>query len=520
MTHIRPFRRRLPVVVGIVLLTALGLTAAPAQAFGEIAGAGAPNAVPNSYLVELKDSAVAAKAVPSAAGSLANRFGATVTHTYQHAIRGFAATMSESDAKKLAADPAVLRVAQNTYGRYDTTQFNPPSYGLDRIDQRVRPLLGNYTYPNTAAGVVAYVIDSGVRNTHQDFGGRAFLGANTVPGAHFDCVGHGTHVAGTVGGAGYGVAKGVTIVAVKVGACSPSLIAADVIEGVDWVTAHHTGGPAVANMSLGFSPPIQMLDNAVNNSIADGITYVVSSGNNSTDACAFSPARVAAAITVNATDANDVRAGFSNFGACTDIFAPGVSITSAGNASDVAGAVMSGTSMAAPHVTGAAALVLAQNPAATPAQVAAYLYATATPNLVASGGANSPNRLLFVQQPAPPAAAPGTDRLVRGEALAPNQIKVSQNGAYVLAMQGDGNLVLYSGGTPLWHTSTFGHPGAFAYFQGDGNFVVYSAAGVPLRHICTYGTAANMLLVQNDSNLVMFGPSGEVYWTRGIPPCA
>jgi hypothetical protein len=273
-------------------------------------------------------------------------------------------------------------------------------------------------------------------------------------------------------------------------------------------------------MSLGF-PAMAMLDNAVRNSIADGIVYSISSGNDSANACGTSPARVAEAITVNATDAGDNRAAFSNFGECTDIFAPGVNIVSANFANDTGAVAMSGTSMAAPHVAGAAALVLASNPSLNPQQVAGFLYGTATLNLVAGGGAFSPNRLLFVSYPVPASPPAGPDHLIRGQALSANQFIRSANQRFTLYMQSDGNLVLYQDmAVALWSSGTAGHPGAFAVFQpADGNFVVYAPGNVPLRHLCTNGTAANQLVVQSDSNVVMYGDSLQVYWTRGLPLC-
>ncbi|MBP2330478.1 subtilisin family serine protease [Kibdelosporangium banguiense] len=488
----------------------LGLAAPAAAAEGTILGAGVPNAIKDSYIVELKGSARS-----RTAESVASRYGATVTHTYRHAVHGFAATLTEAAARRLAADPAVLRVQQDVTGSVDATQFNPPSHGLDRIDQRIRPLLGSYTYPNTASNVVAYIIDSGIRITHQEFGGRAFFGVNTFGGPNTDCYGHGTHVAGTVGGASFGVAKGVLLVSVKVGDCLGNINASAVLNGVDWVTAHHTSGPAVANMSLGFATAVPTIETAIRNSVADGIVYTVASGNSGADACASTPARMGEVITVNATDPNDFRASFSSFGACTDIFAPGVNIPSAGKDNDASAAVLSGTSMAAPHVAGAAALVLSANPGLNPQQVAGTLYANATMGLVGNPGPGSPNRMLFVAHPTPPAPAPGPDRLIRGQSLSSGQVLRSQNGLYTLAMQSDGNLVLYNQASQaIWHSSTGGNPGAFAIFQSDGNFVLYRANGVALWHVATNGTAANLFLVQNDGNLVITGPSGQVYWHR------
>jgi subtilisin family serine protease len=506
-------------VAGLATVAAVGglaVLAPPAvAAVGEVANLGSPNSIKNSFIVTLNEGVARTKGVHSAAGELAGRHAAKVEHTYQHAVRGFAATMSEADARRLAADPAVARVEANVMVKLAATQFGPPSWGLDRVDQRVRPYNGSYTYPNAGAGVRAYVIDTGIRTTHVDFGGRAIFGANTVGGPNTDCNGHGTHVAGTVGGAAFGVAKAVALTAVKVLDCGGFGSAATIIAGVDWVTGNHVSGPAVANMSLGFTGAVPALENAVRNSINDGIVYAIASGNSASDACNFSPARTLEAITVNATDINDVRAGFSNFGACTDIFAPGVQITSAWATSDTAVNRIDGTSMATPHVAGAAALILAANPALNPQQVAAVMYSQSTVGIVANPGPGSPNRMLFVAHPTPPAPAPGPDHLIRGQALTAGQQLVSGNGLYRLVMQGDGNLVLYNQiNQALWHLGTFGNPGAFLVFQGDGNVVLYRANGTPLWQTVSYGTAANNFLVQNDSNIVLYGPAGQFYWHR------
>jgi subtilisin family serine protease len=514
MTHVR-WSAGLGMTAALVAM--IGLLAPPAVAAeGRILGSDAPTAIKDSYIVELKDSAaLRSQSVQSLASALAAKHGGTVAGTYLHALQGFAATMTEPAARQLAADPAVLRVQQNLTASITATQFNPPSWGLDRIDQRLRPLFASYTYPNTAPNVRAYIIDTGIRVTHQEFGGRAIFGANTVGGPNTDCNGHGTHVAGTVGGAAAGVAKQVALTAVKVLDCNGSGSVASILAGVDWVTGNHVSGPAVANMSLGVNTPVPALENAVRASIADGIVYAIASGNSNADACGFSPARTGEAITVNATDSTDVRASFSNYGPCTDIFAPGVNITSAGIASDAAYMLDSGTSMASPHVAGAAALVLGANPALNPQQVADTLYTNSTAGIVGNPGPGTPNRMLFVHHPAPPAPAPGPDRLVRGQFLTANQVLRSPNGLYTLAMQADGNLVLYNQASQaLWHTHTAGNPGAYAVFQTDGNFVVYRANGIPLWHTVTFGTAANLFVVQNDSNIVIYGQDNQVYWHR------
>ncbi|WP_308220914.1 S8 family peptidase [Micromonospora phytophila] len=397
-------RRRL-VRAFAVVATAAAVSVAvttPAQAAptGEIRGASAPTAISGSYLVVLKTDAVGAAgtlaartAVPDRAGKLAERYGASVVDVYSAALTGFSAKMSAGQARRLAADPAVAYVEQDQVVTAAATQTNPP-WGLDRIDQRNLPLSGTYTYPNTASNVRAYIIDTGIRTTHTQFGGRATWGTNTVDSNNTDCNGHGTHVAGTVGGSTYGVAKQVRLVAVKVLNCSGSGSTTGVVNGINWVTANAVK-PAVANMSLGGGAS-SAIDNAVTNSINSGISYAVAAGNSSANACNYSPARAAAALTVGSTTSSDARSSFSNYGSCVDIFAPGSSILSAYRTSDTATSTLSGTSMASPHVAGAAALVLSANPSYTPAQVASYLTTNATTGKVTNPGSGSPNRLLFV----------------------------------------------------------------------------------------------------------------------------
>ena len=274
-----------------------------------------------------------------------------------------------------------------------TTQ-SPATWGLDRIDQRARPLSNSYTYTRTGAGVRAYIIDTGIRFSHGEFGGRATSGFDAVDGgAADDCNGHGTHVSGTVGGATYGVAKGVSLVGVRVLDCAGSGTTSGVIAGVDWVTANHVK-PAVANMSLGGGASAA-LDQAVANSIAAGVTYAIAAGNSNARACNYSPARVATAITVGATTSTDARASYSNWGSCLDLFAPGSSITSSWYTSNTATNTISGTSMATPHVAGVAALYLQGNPGATPATVRNALVANATSGVVGNARTGSPNLLLF-----------------------------------------------------------------------------------------------------------------------------
>ncbi|MEW2413831.1 S8 family peptidase [Streptomyces sp. NPDC046866] len=385
------------------LALALGAAAAlPASAAdggpqGVVENAGAPGAVADSYIVTLKDSA--ARSTAASGKAVARKYGASIDRTYSAALNGYSVKVSEKQAKKLAADPAVKSVVQNrtfTIDGAQGTQPGPPSWGLDRIDQRALPLDSSYTYPDKAGeGVTAYIIDTGVRISHTDFGGRASYGFDAIDNDNTaqDGHGHGTHVAGTVAGGSYGVAKKAKIVGVRVLDNNGSGTTAQVVAGIDWVTQHAVK-PAVANMSLGGGAD-SALDTAVRNSIASGITYAVAAGNESTDASTKSPARVAEAITVGATTNTDAKASYSNYGSVLDIFAPGSSITSSWGTGDTATNTISGTSMATPHVAGAAALYLSQNPSSTPAQVRDGLVAAATPNVVTGPGTGSPNRLLY-----------------------------------------------------------------------------------------------------------------------------
>ncbi|MFE3585994.1 S8 family peptidase [Streptomyces niveus] len=391
--------RIVAVLSAAVTAAGLALTATPAQAApaeGRIIGAGAPNAVKDSYIVVLNERS-GTKSSSGEGRRLMARYGGEVSHTYRAAINGYAANLSEAEAKRLAADPAVAQVVQDTTVKASATQTNPPSWGLDRIDQANLPLNGSYTYPDSAgSGVTAYVIDTGVRITHVDFGGRASYGYDAIDNDFVadDGNGHGTHVAGTVAGTSYGVAKKARIVGVRVLNNAGSGTTAQVVAGIDWVTANAVK-PAVANMSLGGGANTA-IDTAVRNSIASGITYAVAAGNNGLPAANYSPARVSEAITVGATTSTDARASYSNTGTLVDLFAPGSAITSAWRTSDTASSSISGTSMASPHVAGAAAIYLGNHTSATPAQVSSALVAAATPGVVTNPGTGTPNRLLRV----------------------------------------------------------------------------------------------------------------------------
>jgi subtilisin family serine protease len=373
------------------------------------------NKVADRYIVVFEDR-VPEDEIEALAEDLVKDKKGRKDHVYTKTIKGFSANLSENAALELAADPRVKYVEEDGEVSIEATQSNA-TWGLDRIDQRDLPLSTTYTYNTTASGVKAYIIDTGIRTTHSQFGGRAINGYDAVDGAlpAADCNGHGTHVAGTVGGSTYGVAKGVTLVAVRVLNCQGSGTNSGVIAGIDWVTGNHAAGaPAVANMSLGGGASTA-IDDAVRRSISDGVTYAIASGNSNVDACSSSPARVAEGITVNSSTSTDARSSFSNYGTCTDIFAPGSSITSAWYSSDTATNTISGTSMATPHVAGVAALYLATNTTASPSTVWAAIRDSSTLNKITSAGSGSPNRLLYSllgAAPPPPPPPPSASQLL------------------------------------------------------------------------------------------------------------
>lgn len=476
------------------------------------------NPVEGQYIVVLRDEVASlasehssrAPRVADVARQMSTNRGMRVVQSYSHVLRGFVVQATDKALAELLMDKRVAYVEEDGYVYASATQSGA-TWGLDRIDQRDLPLNSSYTYDTTASNVNAYIIDTGVLGTHSQFTGRMIGGYTAISDGNGtnDCNGHGTHVAGTVAGSTYGVAKAARVSPVRVLGCDGSGTNSGVIAGMDWVTANHVK-PAVANMSLGGGASTAT-DDAVNRMHNAGVTVVVAAGNENTNACNSSPARAANAITVGSTTNTDARSSFSNYGTCLDIFAPGSSITSAWYTGTSATNTISGTSMASPHVAGAAALYLAANPSATPAAVANALISNSTANKVTSAGTGSPNRLLYTlsggSTPPPP---PPSNELTKGVAV--SNLSASTGGALNYTMQvpsgasnltftisggsGDADLYVKFGSAPT--TSSYN---CRPYLNGNSETCTFAtpSAGTYYVMLQAYSSFSGVSLVGNYS---------------------
>ncbi|MCD5309724.1 S8 family serine peptidase [Kineosporia babensis] len=540
------------IAVGVTAVAATAVTltpvasALPAALGGStvssapLVGAGSASAIEGEYLVMLKDDAGLRAAGVDGAGEAAGQFvaqaaergeeaGATVQKRFEQ-LRGYAAELTEDQLEEIREDPAVEYVAVNQRYKIATTQPDPV-WNLDRIDQRSSRLSGSYYYTNTGKGVTAYVVDTGIRSSHREFTTslsgakvktRVGAGKSTLSNDRStqDCEGHGTHVAGAIGGSVYGVAKEATLVPVRVLDCKGYSTSSIVAEGLDWIASdHRSGQPAVANLSLtneGGADPV--LEAAVSRLIADGVTVVIAAGNGDAagqgvPACGVSPSNVRAALVVGATNRSDRKTGFSNYGACVDLFAPGLGIKSAWADSDTSTNTVSGTSMAAPQAAGVAALYLQNHPKATPKQVHAALAGAASKNVVGKVSTKFSRNLLFAPQPVKaPAATTKKSSIPAGRALLSGKKITSPNGLYTLTQTSKDLTLTRPGGQVLWRTNK---SAAWTRMTSSGNLVSYNKYGQRVWSSGTSGGAATLKLDNRGVASVVRNAGGSTLWKSG-----
>jgi subtilisin family serine protease len=464
------------------------------------------DAIPGRYIVVLNQQAgysqpETVSMTEAVSYELAGAYGANIDKVYGSAVSGFAAEMSEETAKLMSNDDRVAWVEEDAVAYATGFQANP-TWNLDRVDQRNLPLNTAYQYSTTGSGVHAYVIDSGIRTSHTEFGGRASVAADFVGDGQNgnDCFGHGTHVAGTIGSATYGVAKNVQLHAVRVLDCTGNGTTSGIIQAANWVTANRIN-PAVANISIILSGGSASLDLAISNSIASGVTYSIASGNNGADACSFSPARIPTALTVGSVSSDDSRPPYSNQGSCVDIYAPGNSILSLSNGDDTSLRWMSGTSMAAPHVAGVAALYLEANPSATSTAVSQAILNGATPGLVTNTNGIGPNRMLYSWiGGSQPTAIPARVTIVKQVITASGGTSSSVSFGYTATNLGSNSFSLIDNNAPP--ADRFDNPNVIPA-EGTNNDIVVTEANVSgwnLNSIqCTETAGSGMPNLQNST---------------------